>query len=126
MASADIDGDGRHEIFLHAEDRMVRLDGETRHVSATAEVPRALTFAQDLHVADLDGDGSWEVVFMADADGPESRLVVLSADDLSLRWQSPPGRLGWFLDVGNVDRDPALEIVVSGGYAYDGTTRELE
>ena len=126
VASADIDGDGRHEIFLHAEDRMVRLDGETRHVSATAEVPRALTFAQDLHVADLDGDGSWEVVFMADADGPESRLVVLSADDLSLRWQSPPGRLGWFLDVGNVDRDPALEIVVSGGYAYDGTTRELE
>ncbi len=40
----------------------------------------------------------------------------------SLEWQSSPGSLGASLALGNVDADPAIEIVTAKGYVFDGAT----
>ena len=122
VATADIDGDGPKEMFLHVGDTMTRLDGVTRRIVNSTSVPPAIDYAGDLALADLTGDGPMELVYLTKGEAYESSIVVLSADDFSLVWRSEPGRFGHYVDVANVDRDPALEIVVSGGYVFDGST----
>ena len=60
-------------------------------------------------------------------------VVVLSAHDLGVLWTASSERPpfgnefgGETVAVGNVDADPALEIVTSSGYVYDGVRRELD
>ena len=121
-ATADIDGDGRHEIFLIQGDTVVRLDGVERRLAASAMVTPSDTSPVDIEVADLDGDGTSEVVYVRQSSFDDANLVVLSADDLSIVRESPQGQLGSLVEIGNVDRDPALEIVISSGDVYDGST----
>lgn len=137
LTTGDIDGDGRHEIFLAArgshdgDDTMIRLDGSDRRVGDSATVPRmslrAYEGTVDLEFADLDNDGSFEIVYMADADPLfHTRIIVLSADNLSVLWESAPDYLGHFVEVGNLDDDAGLEIIVSGGHVFDGITYARE
>ena len=123
-ASGDIDGDGHHEIFLHAGETMIRLDGVERRLAVSAVVPPppSANSVKDLEVADLNGDGAWEVIYVGEGSLGNSSVIVLSAEDLSVIWKSPRGDLGSFVEIGNVDHDPALEIVLSGGHVYDGST----
>ena len=133
VTSGDVDGDGRHEIFLlgnhyHVgDDSLIRLDGVDRRIAASATVPPMIGSGNAIEFADLDNDGSFELVHMADADPHyQTSIVVLSADDLTVLWESPPDYLGGYVKVGNVDRDPALEIVVSGGHVFDGATYQRQ
>ena len=127
-ASGDIDGDGHHEIFLHAGATMIRLDGVERRLAVSAVVPPppSSNDVRDLEVADLNGDGKWEVIYVGEGSLRNSSVIVLSAEDLSVLWKSPRGDLGSFVEIGNVDNDSALEIVLSRGYVYDGSTFERE
>lgn len=101
---------------------MIRLDGSDRRVEKSANVPR-MTAPADLEFADLDNDGSHEIVYMAAAfPHYQSKVVVLSAEDLSVLWESVPDYWGSYVEVANVDNDPALELIVSGGYVVDGMT----
>ncbi len=131
MTNGDIDGDGLHELFLLGRERdadtLVRLDGADRQVSLVADVPQMDPMSETLEFADLDNDGSFELIYIGHSDRrSRTRIVVLSADDLSVLWESEPDYLGFNARVGNVDDDEALEIVVSGGYAIDGATRRRE
>ena len=121
VGSGDIDADGHHEIFFPSGDVMIRLDGVERRLAASATVPPYIYDVRNVEVADLNNDGAWEVIYLAQGTGDPS-IVVLSAEDLSVIWESPQGQLGWFVEIGNVDHDPSLEIVVSGGHVYDGST----
>ena len=132
LTTGDIDGDGHQEIFLaargphHGDDSMIRLDGSDRRVEHSANVPQ-LVQNTGLKLADLDNDGSFELVYMAEAfPHYHTSIVVLSADDLTVLWQSPPDYLGSHVELGNVDEDPSLEIVVGGGHVFDGVTYEHE
>ena len=122
VGSGDIDADGRHEIFLLSGNTMIRLDGVERRFAASATVPSSFFGVRNLEVADLNNDGAWEVTYVRRGNSRDPSVVVLSAEDLSVVWESPQGQLGRFVEVGNVDHDPSLEIVVSGGHVYDGST----
>ncbi|MDE0006447.1 MAG: FG-GAP-like repeat-containing protein [Rhodospirillaceae bacterium] len=130
VATADVDGDGRREIFVVTDAVLARIDGATRRVAATAPVTGApscgLADVRDLEIADLDNDGSREIVFVRRCGSSEPRIVVVSADDLSVLWESPGADFGSRLALANVDRDAALEIVVSGGLVVDGSTYRTE
>ena len=132
LTTGDIDGDGHQEIFLAGrgphvgDDAMIRLAGSDRRVEDTATVPRLVEYTR-LELADLDDDGSFELVYMADANPHfHTSIVVLSADDLTVLWESPPDYLGRDVEVGNVDDDPSLEIIAAGGHVFDGATYEHE
>ena len=141
FATGDIDGDGRHEIFAGSYDSsIVRLDGVERRVVDSAELTidaggGIRAECMDIELVDLDDDGSRELVCLASASGYESALIVLEGDGFDEIWRSEttpwtPSRMA----VGNVDADPALEIVSNGagahestaGYVYDGSSFEVE
>ena len=128
LAHADIDGDGRHEIFTSASGSVSRLDGVERRVATSVVMEDGR--CKDLEVADVDGDGSVELICIAfvweDSTGG-SQVFVFSPDDLEILWRSDwAADQGYSIAIGNVDADAALEIVTSGGYVYDGSSYGLQ
>jgi hypothetical protein len=122
LATGDVDGDGPHEIFVSAGRVITKLDGVDRRREATLRLTNEYEACADLVYTDLGNDGAAEVLCLASADywSATSRILVLRASDLSLRYEFPPGNYGRSLAVGNVDTDAALEIVTAGGYVFDG------
>lgn len=95
VSDVDGDADGYHEIFLlyaaswGDEDTLVRLDGVGRRQSQSAMVPAIAGSSANIEIADLNGDGSLELIYMTPAPDSRSSIVVLSAKDLTVLWQSP-------------------------------------
>ena len=122
LATADVDGDGKQEIFVGAGNRLVKLDGVERRVAASSPLG-AQVRCVDLVVADLTNAGAKEVICLAQASsGGSTTIKVFAAADLTPIVELPTAQYGDSLAVGNVDNDPQLEIVTSGGYVFDGTT----
>jgi hypothetical protein len=125
LVTGDVDGDGRHEIFVSTDRSLVKLDGDERRVVASvilAEYERCT----DLEYGDLDRNGSPEIVCAMLQSGSVDRLVIYDAADLSERIVLSRAPYGDRLKLGNVDSDPALEIVTSGGYVIDGVSTHAE
>ncbi len=123
VAARDIDNDGAQEIFFSKGGLLLRLDGESRR-----EAARASRRCRSLELADLDGNGSAELVCLAASSdfifGTAVRVAVLNPSTLTEIWSTPELPLGGTMAVGNVDADPALEIVTSGGFVFDGTSHQ--
>lgn len=138
-AFADIDNDGYQEIFLGAysfengvtwEDMTDKGEG---YVIALDHLGRRLwrqTFEAEFaniwpSVADLDGDGKMEIA-VACGNWPRNwgRVVILNAEDGSIRHQFPPtGNLNYAitgLGIADLDGDGVLEIVCSSAGKYGG------
>ena len=127
LAARDLDGDGKAEIFFASGSALVKLDGVARREAARYVAAGQLSCI-DLRLADLDGDGAVELVCLASTDpyGSNGKVVVFDAATLQVRWETAVLGLGRALAVGNVDGDPALEIVTAGGYVFDGKTHANE
>jgi hypothetical protein len=129
IEAGDVDGDGHAEIFVSTDGKVLKLDGESRrqtHEFLAANLRQCLS----LRLADLEGDGAWEIVCLATTgtygwDGGTT-IHILNAADLSEKARIDQTGLGRNLAIGNVDPDAALEIVTAGGYVYDGATRQNE
>jgi hypothetical protein len=119
LATGDTDGDGKHELFIGANDRIVKLDGVERRVVASVDLPIGASCV-DLEFADLDNDGAKELVCLLQLYTSERRIRVYSAADLSLRVELPAAPYGTSLAIGDVDDDGLPEIVTNGGYVLDG------
>jgi hypothetical protein len=127
LDAGDVDGDGKPEIFFSAYSSyssapgvVVKLDGIARREAARAELGCA-----DLEIADLEGDGTLELVCLAPVGtsyGSLQKAVVLDAATLAVKWETASLGLGASLAIGNVDTDAAREIVTAGGYVFDGAT----
>ena len=123
----DVDSDGRAEIFASYWSRtIVQYSGVDRSIARRVELPVPPQYVcRDLEVADLDDDGSSEVICLA-VDGTSSGLdatgviVVLTADTLDVVNQLPPSVYLGHIAVANVDDDSALEIVTGSGHVFDG------
>ena len=131
VASGDVDGDGHREIFIAAGPIVVKLDGVTRREtgrfgSAGTGTTVAGPYCTALRYADIDNDGKGELVCLGlDSSvtfGSNSRIYVLDAATMQVKWQTADLNLGTSMAVGNVDHDAALEIVTNNGYVFDGAT----
>ncbi len=121
VTAADIDGDGRQEIFFSKSGRLVRLDGSSRREAVNTNLR-----CRALEVADLDRNGTLELVCLGTTSpyGYEinGQVFVLNPSTLAQLWSTPQLALGNSMAVGNVDADAALEIVTAGGFVFDGAT----
>lgn len=123
VAARDIDNDGAQEIFFSKGGQLLRLDGETRR-----EAARASRRCRSLELADLDGNGSVELICLSSASDfifdSAVRVAVLNPTTLAEVWSTPELSLGATMAIGNVDADAALEIVTSGGFVFDGQSHQ--
>jgi hypothetical protein len=120
IVATDMNGDGKGEILVGYANGVIDIfSGETFLKQRSIQTAGAVTA---LAVADLDGDGVAEITT---SDG--QNLYVYDAQG-TLLWQMT-GYGGVDLAVGNVDNDPAQEIVVAGnghGYVIDAASRQVE
>lgn len=124
FTSGDTDGDGRHEIFYSGGDRLLKLDGVNRREVASISLDE---HCDDLELADLNADGianeivcSFLVVSGVDILG--FSYLILDASDLTEIYRTDPIGNDPLFELGNIDNDPALEIVSRGGRVVDGAT----
>ena len=130
VVARDLEGDGHQEIIFSSRGNVVLLDGVTRREVARFQTGSA-NGCRNLEIADLDRDGTSELICLegpADS-GPPSvnqRVRVFDPKTLKQKWETPPRLLGLSLAVGNVDGDPALEIVTANGVVFDGASQQAE
>lgn len=119
---SDINSDGISEIYIGLTDGTVMAyDGRTMQETGSFTAESNISA---MAIADADGDGKKEIVI---SDG--SKIYVYSADSFDLEWKSDAYG-GSSIAVGNVDTDPAPEIITTtdGGHGYviDGASHALE
>lgn len=119
---ADMNGDGKLDVVVALVDGTIRIyDGPTLKEVRTLSVLPQLA---DLAIADLDGDGTKEII-TTNGTG----VSVYSAGTGVLKWSTGTGG-GSSIAVGNVDTDPALEIVTTTyggkGYVLNGLTGAIK
>src|SRR6185503_8303699 len=123
LATADVDGDGKHEIFVAQGSTVTRLDGVDRHPFASSGGGSDYV-TRDLEIADVDADGRLDLITIASLNGsldPTSNAllrVVFGTIGSGYTWDFPVDQ-GSAIAVGNVDSDPQLEIVTNSGYVFD-------
>lgn len=114
----DTDGDGDAEVLVASPDTIFLYDGASK--SLIRSFPIVSTGPRGVRVADVDGDGQLEVVF---CDTTATAVYDLTTGQLEWRSTDFPGV---DLDVGNVDRDPDIEIVISSGVVLNGRDHSVE
>jgi len=124
----DIDNNGSDEIIIALENGNIEIYDALQLTKINA----IGTIASDLRnfvIGDIDNDGEKEFVL---SDFTHiNNTYVYSASDYSLECIIPYGVRGE-LEIGNVDDDPALEIVIgrdpssNKGYVIDGITHAVE
>ncbi len=120
IATGDVTGDSRTEIIVALGDGEIHLyDQVTKHYlsafSTTASLAQPLGY---MRTADLDGVGKDEIVVHNYAD-----LAVFA--DGQLQWKlADQGNAR--LAIGQLDTDPALEIVTANGKVVDSGTRSVQ
>ncbi len=118
----DVDHDGNYEIAVQIGGKIFVINEAHDGVARTADLNFARGYG--LRAADIDNDGKQELIALVAPESSYTQVgVVLDAATLSEKWRTPSVVLGYDLAVGNVDNDPALELVFAGGYVYDGATQ---
>ena len=140
VRAANLDSDPQDEICSNSGDwyigKVKCVDGLTGAVEWQVDLPEGVGVAS-MAIADLDGDGEREVVAgtrrLSDA-APGVYVYCFRGRNGALKWRSPSFGWGelWSLEVGNVDADPALEVVVANAsfdeqlYIVDGGIGAIE
>jgi hypothetical protein len=113
----DIDNDGTQEIIVAADQVYVGkiwvINGITKVIESSF-LFQSLDFDEfrALAVYDIDGDGDKEYITAVGDD-----VLFINPDDYSIEWDSGPILASYTpitIEIGNVDNDPADEIVICG------------
>ncbi len=134
VTSGDVDGDGHREIFFSQGPYIIELDGVTRREvhrygdGGSRTAPALGPYCRSLRYADIDNDGKVEIVCLGASALYQAPvyIYVLDARTLTLKWQSGPLNNATEMTIANVDNDPALEIITSDGFVFDGATHQNE
>jgi hypothetical protein len=130
MAVGDVDGDGAQELIVtsglnHSGADKLRIANKTGVEYTVTDLDGYFSTA----VADLDGDGNLELIVGAYSTGSSYSGGVVQVLDYRTKavkaTLAPKSQYGWVLnvwqiEVGQLDNDPALEILIVGGAPYDG------
>ena len=104
LAAADVTGDASKEIFVATGGRVLQLSGSDRSVRRQVNLGDPDFHCAAMRVADLDGNGTKELVCRrADYGTNSSTVLVLNAAELTAGWNAPVSIYGTSLAVGNVD-----------------------
>jgi hypothetical protein len=131
VEAANVTGDSKMEIFIAAGARLLRLDGASRRVAAELDLG-ASGVCKKIEFGDLDGDGTKELACLVGNGGYYGSSYVAVIDPIAMteKWRTPEfGDYSSYangLSLGNVDNDPALEIIVGSGYVFDGATHQAQ
>lgn len=119
----DTDNDGAYEIAVQIGGKIHIINEAHDAVDRSIDLNNATGYG--LAAADIDNDGKLELIaLVADACcSITSQGVVLDAATLAEKWRTPNASLGLDFAVGNIDNDPALELIFAGGYVYDGASQ---
>jgi hypothetical protein len=111
---------------LPIEAKIIVMDGENKQVLNSVNIDSEIVAS--LYTGDIDNDGKVEIVALGATDS--TRVIrIYEGIDLALEWASPvlesTGGLSE-MRVGNVDDDPAAEIITGTGHVIDGLTHETQ
>jgi len=116
----DINGDAIDDIFIISDRVLIIIDGDTHRVLAQTNFDHTLA---SMVVADIDNDQQLDIVIST---RNEPVLYIVHADDLNTYSEISSPRIGGQIMIGNVDADPALEIITLAGAVYDGVSLKNE
>lgn len=128
----DEDGDGRYEIYVQVgADVYVIEEGlaTSRHLFNASELlgssSNDSSYGYGLVITDLNGDSLSELILLVAGRYYSSAgdLIVANLTGSELLWSVNDIDHGQSLAVANVDADDALELILAGGYVYDGATQ---
>lgn len=123
----DINGDGNTELFLASRHDLYTLASKAALLQQRYSIPFD-TEINDMKVADLDNDGHPEVslLSLSSAYGEPNIIIVLDTETFAEKARlEVPYNVRYFA-VGNVDADPAREILLPSGTVFDGSSFEQE
>lgn len=124
IAVGDANGDSRVDIVALNGGVVSVIDGAQQRVRYTVSLTESTGIA--LAIADLDGNGSNEIIALVSGGDEEDKVYVLntpsSGSALTTAWSSAAGSYGAAMAVGNVDSDTQLEIVLQNATVLDSTS----
>jgi hypothetical protein len=119
IASGDVDNDEKEELVVFAADGRIELCDVDTEACQSAEIAGAA--GKDVEIADVDGDGYAEALFLFDMNG-ESELVVWNLDAAATGQDESYGWVFNFpirsIGAGDLDGDTVAEVVAleDGGW----------
>lgn len=117
----DLDGDGAVEVLAYTGMGSIVLFDLAARQRIWSNDPDEFGPISCLTVAHLDDDPQQEIVFCA-----RSRLYVYDSRTQMREWQSNEEYEAEDLEVGDVDDDGQLEVVLNTGYVLDARFHDLE
>ena len=125
--SGDFNGDGRDDPLLVTRSAVYLIGDENQEAEEIYRV------AQDQEIAsaaveNLDLDDSFEIALLVSDNslGQGSEIRVVDMESGEIEWSLFPATPNFNFKIGNVDADPTLEIVLSGGSVYDVSTQSIQ
>jgi len=144
LVTHDMNGDGYDEFLVGVRETystgvsfIYVIDGKTRNISQKKTVDGS--YISSMRIADLDNNGSYELVFLSTPDwGSNWTVSVYDLLSFNKLWMSEPelyrennsynssSRFSKAISIGNIDTDAAQEIVTQSGAVYDGASLTKE
>lgn len=121
ISLADVDGDNTDDLLVAGGKTVAIINGRSGQLIGKHEYDFHIL---DIEAADFNNDGNLQVAILLTQSHHSSNQTLYLARATELAdYQIVVGtRYGRRLAVGNVDSDPALEIIASAGSVYDGVT----
>lgn len=120
----DLNKDGNQEIIAITEDGISVISGPNERATLLySSINTSLIAAA---IEDVNGNGKLEIAVLSGDRYGDAKLSVYQLDSWELLFSAVLAEGGHSVLIDNVDADDALEIIVSSGYVFDGSTGENE
>ncbi len=117
----DLDGNGVPEIIIATVNGRILVYSTETYQNIWENLEDNFSTIQAIEVADVDADPQLELVYIADG-----RLCMVDGASKSRQWTSQQIFDAVEIVVGNVDKDPQVEIILNSGVIVDSRFYNVE